>query len=315
MNSPLVSIIIPTYNYAKFISETLQSIKNQTYNNWEAIIVDDGSTDNIKDVVKSFLETDKRIKYIYQNNKGLPAARNTGINACEGFYIQLLDADDLISTHKIELQVSFMQENPKSDICYTTAHYFKDPIKAVFFSNINLSNKPWIPKLNGSGEIILQQLIKFNIMPVNSALIKRDLFNTVGYQNEDFKRLEDWEFWLRCAFGGAIFNYVENEKAFALIRVHAVSMSQKKDDMLKWQIHLNSIINSHINNSLIKKQSKENLLKLNYLAKKRLFKEDIVRCKLFNFDKIKSIHTNFSFFELCILYISAVNEKRKLIKW
>lgn len=310
MNTPLVSIIIPAYNYANFISETLQSIQQQTYINWEAIVVDDGSTDETQRVVNTFVASDKRIKYIYQTNKGLPAARNTGIKASEGIYIQFLDADDLLSEMKLEVQVKYMQENPNSDISYTNAHYFKNPDKNIFYTDINLSKNAWMPKLNGSGKIILEKLIEFNIMPVNSALIKRDLFNTVGYQNEELKSLEDWEYWLRCAFEGATFNYISDENAYALIRVHSASMSQNKAAILKWQILFRYFIEVHINNSSIDLELKYSLYQVNYKHKKEVQRQFIFKNGLLNFQELKAIYDGS--WDFIKLYFSCINRKRKM---
>jgi len=90
---PKVSVIIPTYNYGRFLGEALQSVLDQTFDDFDLIVVDDGSTDNTKEVVASF--EDNRIKYIYQQNRGVAAAQNVGILASKGEYVALLGADDV----------------------------------------------------------------------------------------------------------------------------------------------------------------------------------------------------------------------------
>ena len=95
MKNPTVSVIIPTYNRAHLVGRAIKSVLNQTYRDFEIIVVDDGSTDNTKDIIKEFQKKDKRIKYIpYEKNKGGSAARNTGIKAAKGEYIAFLDSDD-----------------------------------------------------------------------------------------------------------------------------------------------------------------------------------------------------------------------------
>ena len=89
---PAVSVIIPCYNHAHYLCRAVQSVLAQTYADWEAIIVDDGSTDNTREVATRF--SDPRVRYIYQENRGLSAARNTGISAAQGSYLAFLDADD-----------------------------------------------------------------------------------------------------------------------------------------------------------------------------------------------------------------------------
>ena len=103
---PLVSVIIPCYNYALYLPESVGSIIKQTYSNWECIIVDDGSTDNTKEVVQQLCAKDDRIKYFLQSNSGPTVARNYGLAVAKGDLIQFLDADDLIENPKIEKQVA-----------------------------------------------------------------------------------------------------------------------------------------------------------------------------------------------------------------
>src|SRR5215831_15925290 len=104
---PLVSVIVPAYNYGSLIGETLDSLRNQTYNNWECWVIDDGSTDNTSEVVRVYCKSDPRIKYLPQMNSGPSVARNNGIRHSRGSYLQFLDADDLLEKRKIEHHVRF----------------------------------------------------------------------------------------------------------------------------------------------------------------------------------------------------------------
>ena len=137
----LVSIVIPCYNYGSFISQTLDCLLTQSYQNWEAIIIDDGSTDNTRQVVDGYLRKDPRFIYIYQLNQGLSASRNTGLNNANGSYVQFLDADDLLSRGKIAAQVRFMEQYLDCDISYTRAYYFEDQKPNELFTNRNLTKK------------------------------------------------------------------------------------------------------------------------------------------------------------------------------
>jgi len=108
MKNPTVSVIIPTYNRAHLVGRSIQSVINQTYQDFEIIVVDDGSTDNTEDIIKEFQKKDKRIKHIKHNkNKGGSAARNTGIRAARGEYIAFLDSDDEWMPTKLEKQTSY----------------------------------------------------------------------------------------------------------------------------------------------------------------------------------------------------------------
>lgn len=111
-NKPLISIIVPVYNAERFLHETIKTVKKQTYNNWELIMIDDVSSDKSADIIKRYIKSDCRIKLIQQPiNSGAAKARNTGINKARGRYIAFLDADDLWHPEKLSIQLKFMQDN------------------------------------------------------------------------------------------------------------------------------------------------------------------------------------------------------------
>src|SRR5690606_19624568 len=111
-----VSIIVPCYNYAKFLPFALDSILAQQLGAWECVIVDDGSTDDTGVVARAYVNKDRRFRYVYQQNSGLSAARNTGLKNTTANYIQLLDADDLIDAQKLLLQATYLDEHRDVDI-------------------------------------------------------------------------------------------------------------------------------------------------------------------------------------------------------
>ncbi|WP_423799418.1 glycosyltransferase family 2 protein [Neobacillus sp. SAB-20_R2A] len=114
----LVSIITPTYNCGKFIAETIESVRQQTYQNWEMIIVDDCSTDNTKEIVEEYINQDKRIKYhLLEKNSGAAVARTKAMELASGTYMAFLDSDDLWPTEKLERQLSFMKKNGYDFTC------------------------------------------------------------------------------------------------------------------------------------------------------------------------------------------------------
>ncbi|MCK6601562.1 MAG: glycosyltransferase [Bacteroidetes bacterium] len=107
---PAVSIIIPCYNYGHFLGEALDSVLNQTFQDWEAIIVDDGSTDNSKEVAVAYENKDSRFRYIFQSNSGTSAAKNNGLKNASGRFIQFLDADDYLFPRKLAVQVESLNQ-------------------------------------------------------------------------------------------------------------------------------------------------------------------------------------------------------------
>src|SRR3712207_907527 len=112
-SKPLVSVIVPTYNYGRFIGQMIDSLAAQTYARWECVIVDDGSTDDTGEVVVRRAAADGRLRYVRQENGGQPAALNTGLRNFTGDYLQILDADDMIEPRKLERQLAFLERHPE----------------------------------------------------------------------------------------------------------------------------------------------------------------------------------------------------------
>lgn len=129
---PLVSIITPNYNCAKYIEETILSVLKQTYQNWELLIIDDCSNDNSYEIINKYLKLDNRIKlFIMNKNRGAAICRNKGIELSKGDYIAFLDSDDLWKKNKIKLQIEFM-ENKNVDFCYSKYTHMSEDGKKYF---------------------------------------------------------------------------------------------------------------------------------------------------------------------------------------
>lgn len=224
----MVSIIIPTYNYGKYLNETLKSIMDQSYNNWECIVIDDGSTDNTKEIVNNFILKDNRFKYIYQINKGVSHTRNVGIKEAKGEFIQFLDGDDLLQINKIKSQIEIFETNPGVDIVYNEVRFFDNENIDLLRASLKGNKKDnWMPKLSAKGNEVISQLSSINFIVMNSPLLKRSVFGKVGYFDESMKALEDWDFWMRCALANCYFYFNETkiENVFALVRAHHGSLS------------------------------------------------------------------------------------------
>lgn len=249
MSQPLVSIIIPSYNYGPFISQTLDCLLAQSYQNWEAVIIDDGSTDETQQVVEGYVAKYARFIYIHQPNQGPSVARNTGMKRARGAYLHFLDADDLLSKDKITEQVSYMEQHPDCDISYTRAYYFEDQKPNELFTNRNLTKKKKdrMPKIHARGQDVLPYLIKANIMQINAALIRRGgILKNNFFFDESYQSAEDWEFWLRCAYKNALFSYFDNKLAYVLIRIHPNSLSQNRVQMHEHDIKVRYAIKAYL---------------------------------------------------------------------
>lgn len=230
----MVSIVIPTYNYASYLKETLNSVLRQSHTDWECIVVDDGSTDATADVVNEFTKKDKRFIYVYQKNAGVSAARNKGLSLAKGEYIQFLDGDDLLQPEKIETGLAAFRNHADAEIVYSDVRFFDDGREAELRTSLN-GTKPdnWLPRLNDRGAKVVAILSSINFMVIHAPLLRRSLFERVGLFDVSMKALEDWDFWMRCALENAFFCYAAHDNAMALVRVHEGSLSKEKTYMLK----------------------------------------------------------------------------------
>ncbi len=187
--SPTVSVIIPTYNRAHLIGRAIQSVLNQTYQDFEIIVVDDGSTDNTEEVMKRF--NDERIKYIkHEQNKGEAAARNTGIKIARGEYIAFQDSDDEWLPEKLEKQIKvFENASSKVGVVYTG------------FWRIKNGKKTYIPssKITPKEGDIHNILLEGNFIGGPVTLIKKECFERAGMFDEELPLLTDWEMWIRLS--------------------------------------------------------------------------------------------------------------------
>ena len=186
--NPKVSVIIPTYNRAHLVGRAIQSVLNQTYQDFEIIVVDDGSTDNTEEIVKSF--NDERIRYIrHEKNKGAPAARNTGIKLAKGKYIGLLDDDDEWLPEKLEKQMSkFQNSSEKVGVIYSGFFYVSEKSGKIV-SEI-------IPLLRGE---VYANLLKGCILGSPTPLIKKRCFQKAGFFDETLPSCQDWDMWIRLS--------------------------------------------------------------------------------------------------------------------
>jgi glycosyltransferase involved in cell wall biosynthesis len=229
--SPLVSVVMPAYNYGRFIGEALESLRAQTYANWECVVVDDGSTDDTAERVARFMEHDGRFKFLRQENARQAAAKNNGLRNSSGQYIQFLDADDLLEPEKFEKQVGYLEAHPGVDIVYGSMRYFRTENPAERLYWVWGEDKPWMPETSGSGRDVLAALVRQNIMVINSSLIRRSVVEAVGPFDDRLPPAEDWDYWVRCAAAGMRFRFKDTPGTMALVRCHPSSSSQDRRGM------------------------------------------------------------------------------------
>lgn len=192
LNAPRVSIVIPCYNAERFLAETISSALGQTEQDVEVIVVDDGSTDRTRDVVAKF--DDPRVSYIYQENSGPAAARNTGIRAARGEYIAPLDSDDLALPHRLKAQIGLLEAHPDLSVVGSGYEWIDEESRLIPWIN-----HPWRrwPELND----IRPWLFDCPFVP-SATMFRRDAWEDVGGFDEELIGPEDWSFWMRLVLAG-----------------------------------------------------------------------------------------------------------------
>lgn len=182
----MVSVIIPTYNRAGTLMRSIQSVMEQSYSEWELIIVDDGSTDHTGDLVKPIVEQDTRIRYIhYPENKGQAVARNTGIQASQGEYIAFQDSDDCWMPEKLQRQISMMEAHPEYGLVYGQVVYDDGGILSAPYPPVDV------------GEQVFEACLKQNQIGTPTMLVRKAVFDAIGLFDTSLVALEDYELALR----------------------------------------------------------------------------------------------------------------------
>jgi glycosyltransferase involved in cell wall biosynthesis len=183
-----VTIIIPAYNQAHYLPDTIQSVLSQTFAEFEVIIVDDGSTDNTGEVATAF--ADPRVRYIHQANKGLSGARNTGIAHAQAPNLVFLDADDWLMPQALSLHREAQQKHPEAGVT----------VGSWVFTNSQ--GEPFAEEVLPQPSLDLAALLMGNPLPVHGAMVKRAWLGKVGVFDESLRACEDWDLWLRLALVG-----------------------------------------------------------------------------------------------------------------
>lgn len=221
ITNPLVSIITPCYNSDKFINETIKSVQNQSYQNWEMLITDDGSLDNSISIINDFIKEDDRIKLFKINNSGAAVARNNSIKQAKGTFIAFLDSDDLWLPKKLEKQIDFMLTN---NYAFTFSSYQRMNEEGVLLNNIVTANH----------KLSYKNMLSSNKIGCLTAIYNQNILGKV-YMPLIRKR-QDYGLWLSI-LKKVDFAYGLQD-VLASYRLRDFSMSAKKTEMIKWNWRL-----------------------------------------------------------------------------
>ena len=222
---PAVSVITPAYNAAAFIAETIDSVRAQTFDDWELLIVDDGSADATNELIAGYQERDGRIRLLQQANAGPAAARNHGMRAARGAFFAFLDSDDTWEPTYLERQLAVFREHPDTHLVTGVARYRGGA----------RDGKPMRRFVEGYPLVSLRDMIADDTAVFIMTLFRREVFDTVGGLDESKWRSEDYDFWLRAGVAGFIFR--RNPQPLGRYRVREGSLSHNTVDMLRAILH------------------------------------------------------------------------------
>ncbi len=230
--NPAVSVIIPAFNRAWCLGETLQSVLDQTFKNFEVIVVDDGSTDGTSTILHQFLQV--RV-HRWGDNRGVSAARNRGIQVARGEWICFLDSDDQWVQNKLQAQVDWTQAHPESPACYTDEIWIRNGVR------VNPKNKH--RKYSGD---IFRQCLPLCIISPSSIMMRASVLETIGGFDTDLAACEDYDLWLRLTSrfpvdfisekliiktGGHVDQLSQKYRGMDRFRVYALEKILKQDDL------------------------------------------------------------------------------------
>ena len=257
-----VSVIIPTFNRRDYITTALDSVLAQTYKDYEIVIIDDGSSDDTKEVLRPYQEA---IRYFYQENRGISGARNRGIRESRGDYIALLDSDDYWLPEKLERQVECIREDSQFGMVATRCSSIGPD------GTFRKKNRP------GKSGWILNDIFRSNFIRTSSALITRKCLDTVGLFDESLPECEEYDLWLRIAKQYPIA-FINEPLTVYTDNPHGVSTDSLTGRVIRIKVLEKEYLRETIPPALYKKRLSRNY---HYLARhylKRGKKSEGIRC-------------------------------------
>lgn len=259
--SKKISVIIPCYNQSNFLEATLHSVICQTHADWECIIIDDGSTDNSKEIALQWCGNDSRFLYHFKTNGGLSSARNAGLRIAKGDFIQLLDADDLIEPTKFEKQLKDLES---AQISISNYFSFVDGNLRLEAEHRYLS--PFFSEKNYKQEIIIDWEYRKSI-PCHSVLFKKEILKNDIFFSEVLKNHEDWVFWVQLFY--ASNTIINNKEVLAFYRIRSDSMSADYAQMRKGFVDAADVLIDYF-----KRNNETELYKLSLKKKKEILNKN-----------------------------------------
>lgn len=251
MISPLVSVIIPTYQRANYLVLTLESVAKQTFKNIEIIVIDDGSEGTInQEICASF----KQVTYKKIDNSGGPARpRNEGIKLAKGSFIAFVDDDDIWLPNKIQKQIDILEQNPEFGLVHGPCQV----IDELGELKEKIIGRPGTPEVK-HGDVKLRMMGNWTLM-MPTPLLRRGVIDQVGFFNEEIPpALEDVEFWVRCSFITSFYYY---DKPLVQYRKHTSNISTDRSKYIQLPLYLNRVRMAQLEKGALSNSEAKQLLR------------------------------------------------------
>ena len=225
-----ISIITASYNYADYIEETLKSVLKQTYQDWELIIVDDGSTDNSVEIIKQYLQKDKRIKlFVHENNanKGLKETLLLGLAKAQGNWIAFLESDDIWREDYLEKKTEIIQKFPSVGLVFNDVELFGDEKKVYIHTPIFRDNHKFLMKKTYPCNMFRDFNLSNKILTFSTLMVKKDILQNTNF-NTPVDKLLDWWLYIHIAHDNNFYYIPEKLTLWRMHRDSYISKNKKK---------------------------------------------------------------------------------------
>ncbi|MCQ8847217.1 glycosyltransferase [Alteromonas stellipolaris] len=296
---PLISVVMPVYNAQNYILDALKSICDQTYQNLEIIVIDDGSTDSSKELIQSIADIDNRLKLISRENKGLISSLNEGIEVSKGQYIARMDADDLSHPERLSRQIDYLEKHPEVGVIFSGIEYI-DEYGKIIRKKISSKTRAIEPVELLFGCPVCHPTAMFNMNKVTKIEIRYD---------HNFKNAEDFELWTRIISAHSIS--IMNEVLFQY-RIHSGSITSQNSDSQR-KMAVNAIVKnlSSLSNS---KKLKRYFFVVYNNHQGNESRHVTLNAIAFLFIRLKFINYNFSLYKYATKSYYLVRDKLKSSK-
>lgn len=217
MKPPLLSVILTTFNYARYLPGCIKSVLSQSFGDFELIVVDDGSTDHTPEIIRQF--HDSRLIYIrHERNLGPSMAKNTGIKRAKGRYLGFIGADDLRKEENLEMKVGILERNPEVGLVHSNVEMI-DREGRVLYTKYEVDSQVAVHQRQP-----FEKLLKGNFITASTVVIRRECIDYVGFFDSELRHSEDWDMWLRIAY---FYDFIYVARPLVQYRIHQWSLSQR----------------------------------------------------------------------------------------